>query len=56
MMFTWQIQLVIACFVYKDAKEQNMSAPPLVHPGDPPDGWIPARSPVWYYPGSQDAH
>ena len=27
MMFTWLIQLVIACFVYKDAKEQNMSAP-----------------------------
>jgi putative membrane protein len=27
MMFTWIIQLVIAYFVYKDAKEQNMSAP-----------------------------
>ena len=27
MMFTWLIQLVIAYFVYKDAKEQNMSAP-----------------------------
>jgi hypothetical protein len=27
MMFTWQNQLVIACFVHKDAKEQNMSAP-----------------------------
>jgi len=26
-MFTWLIQLVIAYFVYKDAKEQNMSAP-----------------------------
>jgi len=26
-MFTWHFQLVIACFVYKDAKEQNMSAP-----------------------------
>ena len=27
MMFTWFVQLVIAYFVYKDAKEQNMSAP-----------------------------
>ena len=27
MMFTWLVQLVIAYFVYKDAKEQNMSAP-----------------------------
>jgi putative membrane protein len=27
MMFIWLIQLVIAYFVYKDAKEQNMSAP-----------------------------
>jgi hypothetical protein len=27
MMFTWLIQLVIACFVYKDVKEQNISAP-----------------------------
>ena len=27
MMFTWLIQLVIAYFVYKDAKEQKMSAP-----------------------------
>jgi putative membrane protein len=27
MMITWLIQLVIAYFVYKDAKEQNMSAP-----------------------------
>ncbi len=27
MMIIWLIQLVIAYFVYKDAKEQNMSAP-----------------------------
>jgi hypothetical protein len=27
-MFTGSIQLVIADFVYKDAKEQNMSDPP----------------------------
>ena len=27
MIITWLVQLVIAYFVYKDAKEQNMSAP-----------------------------
>jgi putative membrane protein len=27
MFVTWLVQLVIAYFVYKDAKEQNMSAP-----------------------------
>ena len=27
MMLVWLVQLVIAYFVYKDAKEQNMSAP-----------------------------